>query len=197
MPVRGEGIQRQQRQRLSRRQAERGSKAFGDAEQSDHHPASCWGAGIASQPFCPREPIVCTLCPGKRRRLDGWIDRDPGLHLDLHALLTKQIHACTSMVPTTPIPPGQGRRTDDEWMQQHTHPTRLGGGSAMPLTLSPAGTGATTANASRIDHAQATVGFSAPLVRNKRLPGRTAQRSIRLEGIVSPREAALFPGQGL
>jgi hypothetical protein len=50
----------------------------------------------------------------------------------------------------------------------------------MPLTLFAQETGAAAADARRIDHPQAPVGFSAPLVRNKRLPGRTAQCTIWL-----------------
>ena len=92
--------------------------------------------------------------------------------------------------------PEQGSRTDEERMQQHTHPTRLRGGLPMPLTLFAQGTGATTADAGRIDHAQAPIGFAAPLVGDQRLASRTAQRAIGLEGKVLPGEAARFPGQG-
>ena len=70
----------------------------------------------------------------------------------------------------------------------------------MPLTLFAQETGAATADARRIDHTQAPVGFSAPLLRNKRLPGRTAQRAIWLggsrldqrSGLVSRAELALL-----
>jgi hypothetical protein len=91
----------------------------------------------------------------------------------------------------------QRSRTDEEWMQHDTHSTRLGGGCAMPLTLFAQETGAATADARRIDHTQAPVGFSTPLVRNQRLPGRTAQRAIGLGGKVSTREAVSFPEQSL
>ena len=90
----------------------------------------------------------------------------------------------------------QGCRTDDERMQEHTHLARLGGSAAIPLTLFAQGTGTTTADTGRIDHTQAPIGLSAPLVGHKRLTSWTAQRDIRLEGKVSSREAALFPGQG-
>ena len=143
-----------------------------------------------------RDDNVQRFSPGKGRRRDGWSGRVPGLHLDLHALVTKELHAHTSMVPTTPVTPSQGRRSDDEGMQEHAHPTRLGGGGAMPLTLFSQGTGTATADAGRIHDAQAPIGLYAPLMRNKRLASRTAQRAIRLEGKVLTREAALFPGQG-
>src|SRR5713226_8357388 len=99
------------------------------------------------------------------------------------------------MVPTTPITPEQGRGTNDEGMQQHAHLARLGGGPALPLTLFKQRAGTTTANTGRIDHTQAPVGFSAPLMHNQRLASRTAQRAIGLEGKVLTREAASFPGQ--
>jgi hypothetical protein len=75
-------------------------------------------------------------------------------------LAAHQLHARPSMKPPAPVPPEEGSRADDEWMQQHTHPARLGGGSAMPLTLLPQGTGTATADAGRIHHAQASIGGS-------------------------------------
>ena len=53
---------------LSRRQAERGGKAFWDAEQSDRHLASREGTRIASQALLPRESVVSPLRTGKGRR---------------------------------------------------------------------------------------------------------------------------------
>ncbi len=152
MPVREEGIQRQPRQRLSRRQAERGSKAFGDAEQADHHPASCWGTRIAGQPLLKVETIMRPLRTGQRRRRARWSDRKTLFYPHLHALVTKELHTRSPMLPTTPILPEDGEGPDDQWMQKHTHLTRLRGGAAVPLTLLAQRTGATTAVASRIDH---------------------------------------------
>jgi hypothetical protein len=71
-------------------------------------------------------------------------------------------------------------------VQQYAHSSGLGGSPPMPLTLFTQGTGATTADAGRIDHPQAPVGFGAPRVCNQRLPARTAQRAIGLESKVSP-----------
>ena len=181
---------------LSRSLAERGGKAECRAEESDRYPARCWGSRVASQPLLKAETIMRTLRTGKGRRRESWAGRTPGLHLHLHLRLPEQLLARTSMVPTTPVSPKQGRRPNDEGRQEHTHPTRLGGGFAMPLTLLAQKTGTATADAGRIHDAQASVSLGAPLLRNKRLTSRTAQRSIRLEGKVSTREAALFPGQG-
>src|SRR5437868_1372569 len=158
MPVRGEGIQRQ---RLSRRQTERGSKAFGDAEQSDHHPASRWGTRIAGQPLLKVETIMRPLRTGQGRRRDRWAGREALLSLHLHVLLTEQLYARPSMVATIPVMPEQRSRPNDEGMQQHAHLARLRGGSALPLTLLAQRTGAATADAGRIDHTQAPIGFSA------------------------------------
>ncbi len=63
---------------LSRRQTERGGKAFRDTEQSDRHLARCWDARVASESLCLREASVGTLRAGKDhvrvdgRGSDGW-----------------------------------------------------------------------------------------------------------------------------
>jgi hypothetical protein len=75
----------------------------------------------------------CALGTGKGRRLDGWAGRADRLDLYLDALPAQQLHALPSMLPPAPVFPEQGHRTDDEWRQQHTHPARLGGGSARSL----------------------------------------------------------------
>ena|SRR5260370_832056 len=121
---------RQQIAVLSRRQAERGSKAFWDPEQFDRHLAGCRDSREALEPLWKVETIMRALCTGQGRRRDSWSGRGPGLHLDLHALVTKQLHARTSMEPTTPIFPEQRSRTDNERMQEHTH---AGSGLAVAL----------------------------------------------------------------
>ena len=194
MPVREEGIQRQPRQRLSRSLAERGSKAFRDTEQSDCHLACCGNSCVASKPLRPVETIMRALCTRQGHRRDGWGSRVPELHLDLHALVTKQLHAHPSMVSATPVPPEDGLRTDGQWMQQHANLAGFRSGAAIPLTLLAQGAITTTANAGCIDHTQAAVAFSAPLMSTKLLIRRAAQRAIRLEGKILPREAARFPG---
>lgn len=88
-----------------------------------------------------------------------------------------------------------GERPDDQWMQQHTHLTRLVGGAAIPLTLLAQRARATTANAGRIHDAQTALGLCAPLMGAKLQACGTVQGAIGLEDKVSPREAARFPGQ--
>ncbi len=152
---------------LSRRQTERDGKTFWDAEESNGHAARCWDSRIANQPLLKVETIMRSLCTGQGRRSEIRAGREPLLSLHLHTLGTQQLSAHPSMVPTTPISPEQGRGTDNKGMQEHTHLARLGGSAALPLTLFPQGTGATTADAGRIDHTQAPVGFSAPLMRDQ------------------------------
>lgn len=120
---------------LSRHQAERGSKVFGYTEQSDHYLASRWQARIASQPFCPREPIVRARSPGKGRKLDDWIGRVLGFHLDLYLLLAEQLHARAPMLPAAPVPPKQRCRANPRWMPQQTDPAGLLCVFPMPLAL--------------------------------------------------------------
>ena len=166
---------------LSRDQTERGGKAFWDAEQFDPHPARCWGTRIASQSLLKVETVMRALRTRKRRRRGVRAHGESLLHLHLE-VLAAQRQAGPSMVPTTPVPPEQRFRPDDEWMQQHAHLARLGGGAALPLALLPQRTGTATADTSCIHHAQAPIGLSTPFVGNERLVGRTAQRAIRWEG---------------
>src|SRR6266487_3496564 len=151
---------------------------------------------MASQSFLKGQPIMRPLCPRQRRRWERWNGRKTRFYPHLHALVTKELHPPPPMLPPAPITPEDGQRPDGQGMQEHTHLARLGGSAAIPLTLFAQGTGTTTADAGRIDHAQTPIGFPAPLVRHKRLPGGTTERSIQLEGKVLPREATLFPGQG-
>ena len=83
----GEGTQRQQIAVLSRGQSQRGGKVFWDAEQFDRHPASCWGARIASEALLPAETIMRPLRTGQGRRRERWAGRAAGLHLHLQALV--------------------------------------------------------------------------------------------------------------
>jgi len=53
-----------------------------------------------------------------------------------------------------------------------------------------------TADTGSIHHAQATIGFSASLMSNKLLVGRTTQGTIRLEREILPREATRLEGNG-
>src|SRR5439155_22731590 len=107
------------------------------------------------------------LCTRQGHRRDGWGSRVPELHLDLHALVTKQLHAHPSMVSATPVPPEDGLRTDGQWMQQHANLAGFRSGTAIPLTLLAQGAITTTANAGCIGHTQTAVVFSAPLLSTK------------------------------
>ena len=138
---------------LSCRQTERDGKAFWDAEQSDCHPPSREGTCIASQPLCPRKPIMGTLGTRKGCRLDSEADGGGRPDLDLDALMTQQLDARPSVVPTTPVTPLDGFGTNDHWMQQHAHLARFSSSATLPLTLLPERTGAATADAGCIDHA--------------------------------------------
>lgn len=140
---------------------------------------------------------MSALCTGQGSRLDRWAGSAARLHLDLHPLAAHQVHARTPLPPTAPVTPEDGGSGHREGRQQHAHLAGLGGGSALPLALLAQQAGATTADARPIDHAQATISFSATLVREERLAGRTAQGAIRLEGKGLPGEAAAFPGLSL
>ena len=60
---------------LSRGQTERGGKVFWDTKQFDRHPASCWGARIASESLLPAETIMRSLCTGEGWRRGMWVGR--------------------------------------------------------------------------------------------------------------------------
>jgi len=82
------------------------------------------------------------------------------------------------------VAPEQRRGTNNEGMQEDTDLARLCGGVAIPLTLSAARTGTTTADAGSIHDAQAPIGFSALFMRDKFLVSGAPQRPIRLESEV-------------
>jgi hypothetical protein len=88
--------------------------------------------------------------------------------------------------PERPIP-------DSEWMQEHTHLARLFGRAVIPLTLLTERTGAATVNTGSIHDTQASIGFSALLMRGQFLVGWAAKRSIRLESKILGSEATGLP----
>jgi hypothetical protein len=125
-----------------------------------------------------------TLGTGKRRGSDGWsgsVRAIPRLHLNFDALGTKELHARAPMNPSTPVIPEERLTPDDEGMQEHADLARLCGGVAIPLALLAQRTGTATADAGRIDHAQAPIGLSTPLMGDQRAPCWTPKRPIRLE----------------
>jgi hypothetical protein len=110
--------------------------------------------------------------------------------------MTKQLHAYTTMMSTTPVIPEERLISNHERMQEDAHLARLFGGAALPLALLAQRAGTATADAGRIDHAQTAIGFSTPLMGVKRLPSRASEGAIGLERKVLPREAPCFPGGG-
>lgn len=121
-----------------------------------------------------------TLRTRKRRRSDTG-SGIPRLHLDIHALVAKQLHTRPPVNSSTPVLPEERRIPNDKRMEQDAHLARLARFATLPLALLAQRAGATTANASSIDYAQAAVGFLALLMRKQLLVSRAAQRPIGLE----------------
>src|SRR5438552_3315513 len=80
-------------------------------------------------------------------------------------------------------------------MQEDAHLARLCCGTPIPLTLLAQRTGTTAAKTGHVHDAQASIGFSALLMRVKLLVGGTTQCPIWLDRKVLAREATSFPGQ--
>jgi hypothetical protein len=179
--------------RLGHWQTERGGKVVGDAEQADRHLTGCWDTRIAGEALCPREARVRPLRArqddlGNARQSDG---RRRQAHLN--ALMAQQMHADAPVDSATPIPPEQWRRPHAERMQQHTDLTRLGRRTTIPLTLPTKRAGTATVDARSIHHTQASIGFSAVLMRNQVLLCRAPKRSIGPQRKVLAREATCLP----
>jgi hypothetical protein len=157
----------------SARQTEEGGEGFWNTEQCDGDLESSWGTRIASEPLVPRETIMRPARPGTRgkaRRLGGQRGAAPSAPPGVGRATT----ACTLGDGASGSSHATRRGADPtaRGCEPHAHLTRLFGGAALPLTLLPQRAGAATAHAGRIDHAQAPIGLSAPLVRNKRLRSR-------------------------
>ena len=167
-------------------QTERGGKGIGNPEELDPYVGSSRSTGIARQSFLPREARVRPLRAGEDDSLLLWSGWPALVHLDLDALVSQEVHACSSMLSSAPVTPEQGSRTDFERGEQHTHLAGFSCVPPMPLTLLAHRTGTATAETGRIDHTQAPIGLWTLLVCRKLLPSWTAQRAIWLE---SPRLA--------
>jgi hypothetical protein len=76
-------------------------KRYGDV-------GSCMSSGIACQAFSPGEARVSPRGPRQADRLFLWRRRAHLGKRHLDSLLTKQLHACSSIVPPIPVPPEQG-----------------------------------------------------------------------------------------
>ena len=126
--------------------------------------------------LCARKDHFRFARPRSGRRWQAYLD----------ALVSHEFQTSAPVLSAAPIAPEQRGRTNLERMQQHTDLARFGRRRAIPLTLLAQGTGTTTADAGRIDHAQTPIGFLAPFVDRKGLLGWTAQRPVGLEGKVLP-----------
>lgn len=115
--------------------------------------------------------------------------------LHIYPLGAQELDAGPSIPSATPIMPQQRSRADYQRVEQHTHLARFFGGVALPLTRLAERTRTATADAGRIHHPQASIGFPTSFVDRERLPCRAAQRPIWLLGKLSTREATGFPGQ--
>ena len=134
------------------------------------------------------------LRTGQGRRQERWASRAAGLYLHLQ-VLAAELHASSPMKSPTPVTPEERSRSHSERMEQQAYLTRLGSGAALPLTLVAQRAGAATADAGSIHDAQASIGFSALLMRDQRMSSLATQRPIGLESKVLSREATSFPGQ--
>lgn len=139
--------------RLSRRQTERGGKAFWDTKQPDRHWPRCCNASIASQPLLPGETIMRALCAGQDHFRFAWRSGGRRQQAQLDALVSHELQTGAPVFSPAPIPPEQRGRTNLERMQQHADLARLCSGVAIPLALLAQRTGTTTANAGSIHHA--------------------------------------------
>jgi len=88
---------------LSSRQTERDGKAECRAEQSDGHPARCWGSRVASEPLCPREARVGTLRAGKNHLRFAWRSCGGRWQAHLDALVSHELHAGAPVRSAAPI----------------------------------------------------------------------------------------------
>ena len=135
-----------------------------------------------------------TLCSGKGCRLDGRACRSGRPDLDLDALIAQELDTGVSVDSTTPVTPEKWRIPHSQWMQQNTDLTWLLGGLALPLALLTERTGTTTVDAGSVHYTQASIGFSAVLMRGQLLICWAAKRSIGVEREVLAREATGLPG---
>jgi hypothetical protein len=180
-------------------QANQIGKTFGDPEQLDRDLACCSRTSITNETRCPREAGVSTLRARKDhvhiggRRGGRWRWRRQA---HLNALMAHELHTGAPVFSAAPISPQERGGTHLERMEQHADLAWLCGRAAIPLTLFAQRTGTATADAGSIDHAQASIGFSAPFMREQVLASRTPERAIGLKRKVGSGETPCFPGCG-
>ena len=89
---------------LSRRQPEQDGKVFWDAEQLDGDSVSCCRTRIASQPLCPGEARVGTLCAGQDHVCCAWRSCGGWWQAHLDALMSREPHTGPPVLSPAPIP---------------------------------------------------------------------------------------------
>ncbi len=125
------------------------------------------------------------MCTGNGRRLDRWSGRVPRFHLNLHALVTKQLDACPPMISPAGVAPEERLTSHRERVQENAHLARFVRGVPIPLTLLSFRTRTATADAGSVHHAQAAIDFSTLLLHTKLLPGWTMECPIWLDREIS------------
>jgi hypothetical protein len=121
---------------------------------------------MASEPLSPPETRGRTLRPGKDQVCGGW--RSGGWRqAHFEALVPHELDTGPPMFSAAPIAPEQWFGADAKRMQQHADLAWLCGSPPIPLALLTERTRAATAKAGGIDHAQAAIGFSTPLMGKK------------------------------
>src|SRR3989442_13662984 len=95
--------------------------------------------------------------------------------------MAHELHPGAPVFSAAPILPQERGGTHLERMEQHADLAWLCGCAAIPLTLFAQKTGTATTDAGSIHHAQASIGFSAPFMREQGLASRTPARAIRLK----------------
>ena len=181
---------------LTRSYSEKSGKGCRNPKELDGDRARSWSEGIASQPFFPGEPGVSTPASRERGRVRCWLNLEGLFQMYINPLIAHKLHACPSMLPSTPVTPEERPIPDDEWMQENTHLARLRGFAAIPLTLLAQQAGAAAAETGCVHDAQAAIGFSTPFMGKKRLPCWTPERPIGLERKVGSGETTRFEGSG-
>jgi hypothetical protein len=174
-------------------QSEEGRQVVWNPEEGEGDPLSLICSSVASQPLIPGQAAMRELGSGDRRRGGSTESRESRFHLDLQV---QAMHTETRLplVPSGPVPSENRSRSHCKGMEQHTHLARFCRCAPTPLALLAQRTRTTVANAGSIDHAQTTVAFSAPLVRDQHVTCGTAKGPIRLERKMDTSEATSLPG---
>jgi hypothetical protein len=178
---------------LGRSQAEKGSKVVWHSIECDQRAGRGRSARIASQPLCPGEARMSTLCTRQDVRLLLWRWLAGLLKRYLDPLVSHELHTGAPMLSATPVLPEQRSRPNFEGMEQ---PTRLFGGRPVPLTLLAQPTTSTVCSPGGVEHPQRAIGFPALFGRAQRLARRTAQGPLRLESKVLRRRSGQLSRAG-